>query len=114
MHQKNLGEVSEEKQREGCVGNVITSDKHAVVFNYQVFTLLPHTSIAQTPQQPDTVGKHAINKSQQSNDLLLVFLSCVGQGSVPPPLRSTCLSSLPKLIYLGDKQVDKKGGRPSD
>lgn len=34
----------------GSADIIITSDKYAVVFNYQVFTLLPHTSIAWTPK----------------------------------------------------------------
>lgn len=34
----------------GSVGTVITSDKHVVVFNYQVFTLLPLVSISQAPK----------------------------------------------------------------
>jgi len=46
----------------GDVGIVITSDKHAVVFNYQVFTLLPRTSISRTPKNlTHTLWPHAIN-----------------------------------------------------
>lgn len=61
-------EVSEDQKEGGWEGGgrgewsvdaVITSYKHAVVFNYQVFTLLPRTSISWTPKNlTHTVALH--------------------------------------------------------
>lgn len=42
--------ADEKRRGGGSAGIVITSDKHTVVFNYQVFTLLRRTSISRTPK----------------------------------------------------------------
>lgn len=102
-----------ERGEGGSVGIVITSDKHAVVFNYQVFTLPAHTSISWTPQKSDThCGPTLLTRVNRA--MICAWCSClvIGEDLHPPPLRSTCLSCLPELIYLGDKQVDEGRSGP--
>lgn len=79
------------------VGIVITSDKHAVVFNYQVFTLLPHTSISWTPKNLTHTADPTL-LTRVNRALICAWCSClvIGEDLYPhpfaPPASPVCRS----------------------
>ena len=72
------------------MGIVITSDKHAVVFNYQVFTLLPRNVNLMDPQKSDThCGPTLLTRVNRA--MICAWCSCLVIGEdlhlhPPPPL----------------------------